>query len=167
MRRCSSSRTPERFGLLAAGHLGDEDQLVAAEPGHRVPGARGPDQPPAGFDDDGVAAGVTEGVVDGLEVVEVDQVDGDGPAAPLEPFDRGGQPVGQERPVGQPGQPVAQRQLLELLLGGVALGDVAGRREEFVRRTRRAVPRPLGDRDARSRSSPASATIRCRAGSGS
>ena len=126
----------ECFRLAAAGDLRHEDQLVASEPGHGVTGARRPDQPPARLDDDGVTAGVAVGVVDGFEVVEVDQVDGDCAAAALQPLDRRGQAVGQQRPVGEPGEPVTQRQLFELLLRRVALGDIAGRGEELVARSR-------------------------------
>ncbi len=55
--------------------LADDDELVPAEPRHRVRGTDGRDQPARERDQQRVAGGVAVEVVDALEVVQVDEQD--------------------------------------------------------------------------------------------
>ena len=50
--------------------LDEDDELVAAEPAHHVPGADGGDHPPGHLDEHLVTAGVAVAVVDRLEAVQ-------------------------------------------------------------------------------------------------
>ena len=68
-------------------------------------------------------ARVPEAVVDPLEAVHVEEVDGGGLAAPA-PLDRVAQAVGEERAVGQAGERVVQREPLELGLHALAVRHV-------------------------------------------
>ena len=76
----------ERFLADAGGDLGggvgremaqQQGELVAAQPGRDVAGAHAALQARAGLDEDGVAGAVAQGVVDALELVEVEVDDGD------------------------------------------------------------------------------------------
>ena len=55
--------------------LGQHGELVAAEPGHEVAVPDGAGDPLGDRDEQGVAGGVAERVVDDLEVVEVEEQD--------------------------------------------------------------------------------------------
>ena len=100
-----------------------DDELVAAEPRHDVGLAHDLAQPLGDRAQQLVAAGVAQRVVDLLELVEVDEVYGERTAAP-----QGGERrvhlVAEEGAVGQVGQHVVARQMVDLGLGGLALGDV-------------------------------------------
>jgi hypothetical protein len=79
VRRMAASRQPlaegDRLGLAA--DPGDEHgELVAAEPGRHVAGLQAAPQPLGHHPQDLVAGGVAEAVVDGLEVVQVQQEQG-------------------------------------------------------------------------------------------
>ena len=80
------------LGQLVDGELVDEagqqdGELVAAHPGHRVLAADGLDQALADLLDEQVTGGVAVGVVDRLEVVEVDEEHADRLAHPSGPHE--------------------------------------------------------------------------------
>jgi len=115
-----------------AAALGQRDGDVRRDP---APGAQHPRHPPADLTEQLVAVAVAEGVVDLLEAVEVEQQQRDG-----SPLGKGGVEVAvQQGAVGQPGEVVVRRRVLEPLprplrgepaghglTGGRAVGD-AGR----------------------------------------
>ena len=130
-------RAGERHGLLAGETLRDERELVAADAGDRLAGAGRQLQPLRDLDQQLVADGVPERVVDELELVHVEQDHRRAAAVSLAPGDRLRQPVEEERPVQQPGQLVVERPASELLLERVALGRVARDPPEVQRRALR------------------------------
>ena len=81
-----------------------------------------PREPLGDPDEQLVPRRVTEGVVDDLEVVEVEEDDGDGP--PVPPVQGQGvlQPVEEQRPVGQAGQHVVEGLVPQQRLAGRQLG---------------------------------------------
>ncbi len=79
--------------------------------------------------EDLVAGAVAEAVVDALEAVDVEEVDGRGVAAAAA-IDRVREPVTEEGAVGQPGERVVERQALELGLHALAVGHVEEDAEE-------------------------------------
>ena len=99
-------------------------ELVAAQAGRGVGRAQAALEPPGGRDQQLVAGGVAEAVVDVLEVVQVDEQDGQVALA------RAGQgvldPLGEQGAVGQAGQPVVEGLVDELGLQLLAVRDVAG-----------------------------------------
>ena len=119
----------DRENLLLGGELlTDQDELVATEAGQGVGGAEQPGEPAGDGDQQLVAGGVAEAVVDPLEPVEVHEHDRDGAAAAV------GQcaveAVEQQRPVRQSGQRVVQRLVGERVLGDLLLGDVLDRADQ-------------------------------------
>jgi hypothetical protein len=108
-----------------AGERVDEHrELVAAEPGHHVDAARGAAQPVGHLGEQRVARRVAEGVVDHLEVVEVDVEHrhargGVGAAA------RAPHRLEELGAVGEPGERVGEHPRLQLLLDDLVDGDVA------------------------------------------
>ena len=72
-----------------------------------------------------VAGLVPEGVVDGLEAVEVEEQQRQQPRVPAQPVQPGLEVLAQQRAVGQPGERVVQRLRGEARLELLALGDVA------------------------------------------
>ena len=74
---------------------------------------------------DRVAGLMAEAVVDGLEVVEVDEHDRDQRAAADGRAERVRDAVGEEGAVGKIGDRVVERLMRELVLEGLALADVA------------------------------------------
>ena len=68
---------------------------------------------------------MTEAVVDGLEVVEVDEHDADRGRATLRPHERVLDAVDEERPVGEARDGVVEGLVRELVLEGLALAHVA------------------------------------------
>ena len=70
--RSAMARERAQVGLV----LGQDRELVAAEPGDQVVVADEAADPLGDRDEQRVAGGVAEGVVDDLEVVEVDEQDG-------------------------------------------------------------------------------------------
>lgn len=69
----------------AADVVGDDDELITAESGHRVPRAVEGLQAPADQNEHVIAHKVFEGVIDGLGPIEVDEHQGDGPLPYLPP----------------------------------------------------------------------------------
>lgn len=78
-------RTARSSGVRAAEPVGEDDELVTAEPRHGVAVAHTPAEPPGHLDEDGVARVVPEPVVDRLEPVEVAEEHREplGPVVPL------------------------------------------------------------------------------------
>jgi hypothetical protein len=112
-----------RVGRGAA--LEQDGELVAAEPRGGVAGREPLGQPPRADPQQLVAGGVAERVVDLAEVVEVDEHDGEPLLLRAARVDGVLEPVHEQRPVGEPGQPVVERAARELLLQRDAVGDVA------------------------------------------
>ena len=112
-------RGGERVGAVLQQHR----ELVAAEPGHRVPGAGGAAQPLGHPDQQLVTRRVPQGVVDDLEVVQVEEEQRHRPQVAGVQVDRVLEPVPEQRAVGQPGQPVVEGLVAQLLL---ALGQLVG-----------------------------------------
>ena len=102
------------------GHLRgipEEDrELVAADPGREVPGPQGRLDALADGREELVARGVAEGVVDDLEVVEVEEQDDRDQPGRVGRLEALGHALGEERPVGEPGQGVVVGLVLELVL---------------------------------------------------
>ena len=130
-------RLVDRLGQAAAERdrgalvdvLADDDELVAAEPRHGVRRAHGRHQPPRERDQQRVARRVAVEVVDGLEVVEVDEQHAGGALVAAGARQRVDQPLAAERAVGQPGQRVVQRVVAHPLLAA----QPAHRGREHVR----------------------------------
>ena len=87
----------------------------------RSPGPHRGAQPRRHLDEQLVAGGVAEGVVDDLEVVQVEEEAGQAAGAGAEPL---GHVLGEQGAVGQPGQRVVVRLVGELRLEGQPVGDV-------------------------------------------
>ena len=122
-------RHPDRFlRVVEVAH--DDHELVASVARHEVALAHRRDHAFSGRAQQRVADGVPERVVDVLEVVEVDEQDrGAEPRAPA----RGQGPVElveDERPVGEPGERVVARGVLERGLGGDGGGGVPHGRDD-------------------------------------
>jgi hypothetical protein len=99
----------ERKGLVDARHLlGQDDELVAAEPGHRVGRTHDPFEATGDLHEQVVPGGVAEGVVDELEAVEVQEQHRHRPRPALRPGQRLAQLVHEQAAVRQPRQRVVQ-----------------------------------------------------------
>ena len=105
--------------------LAQDDELVAAEPAHGVARSQLVLQPVGHVHQQAVAGRVPEGVVDDLEVVEVAEQDADAPPAAPAAGQGEVEAVEQQGAVGQPGERVVGRLVLEPALERLALGDVA------------------------------------------
>ena len=99
------------------------DELVAAETGDDVGASHGRAQPVGHDAQELIAARVAQRVVDLLELVEVDEVDGEWPAA-AQARHRGVHLVAEKRPVRQAGERIVAGQLIDLGLGHAPIGDV-------------------------------------------
>ncbi len=101
--------------------LEQDDELVAAEAGQRV--ARTQRLPEARGDRDEhlVADLVTQGVVDELEAIDVEEEDGRTPPALAPRLQRGAEPVEEQRAVRKPGQRVVRGAVPDLLLTAPSL----------------------------------------------
>ncbi len=104
----------------AADRLAQNRELVAAEAGHGVLRANGALDARGHLAEDLVAGAMAKAVVDALEAVHVEEVDGRGVVAAAA-IDRVRQPVTEEGAVGQPGERVVERQPLELGLHALAV----------------------------------------------
>ena len=100
-------------------------ELVPAESCDRVGRANGGGQAPPDLLENEVAGSMAEAVVDGLEVVEVDEHDGDGGRASLGAPERVLDAVGEERAVREVRHRIVERLVGELLLERLALAHVA------------------------------------------
>ena len=116
------------FGLIGAGHLADDDELVAAEPRDSVTGADRASDPVRDLAQQRIAGGVTPGVVDQLEVVEVDEHHSDRAVAlTLHTRQRLLETVSEKCAVGQAGQVIVHGAPTQLVLDAAHLGDVHDR----------------------------------------
>ena len=148
--------------------LGDDEELVGAQPHRGVLHAGAPAQPVGDLAEQQVAGLVAEGLVDRLEAVDVQVHQADLQPAAAGERDRVAQPVGQRAAVGQPGQRVGERAADEVLLRAAAVGDVDQREDDELRRRRccGARPRATARPTARCRPTGAAAARRPGAGSG-
>ena len=112
-------------GLDVVDVLQQDRELVAAEAGGGVGGADAGRDPLGHLEQHPVAGGVAEAVVDGLEVVEVDEHDGHADALAQRPRHGVADALVEQRAVGQVGDRVVEGLVGELLLELLALGDVA------------------------------------------
>ncbi len=128
----AAGQVRELFG--AGGVLDQQRELVAAEPGHQVAagaavaglvGALG--QPGGHRGQQPVADAVAEGVVDRLEAVQVQVAQADPAGAAVLVRGRlqgGGEPLEEQRPVGQPGHRVVHLEVPQPGLEVAAVADV-------------------------------------------
>ena len=105
--------------------LDEHGELVAAEPRRGVARADAGEQPPRQLDQQLVAGGVAEGVVDVLEVVEVDEEHRDPLARSPRACERVLEPLGEQHAVGEVGERVVERLVGEALLELLALVHAA------------------------------------------
>ena len=102
--------------LVLAQRVAHQHELVAAVARDRVGASRDPSQTVAELDQRLIADVVAERVVDRLEVVDVEEEDGEAAGLALERRDRLVEPVGQRDAVEQPGHRVVQRLVFERAL---------------------------------------------------
>ena len=123
--RAELERRPERFEQALGDQLGaglerellaDHDELVAAQAPERVGAAHDAVEPRGDGLQQLVAGGVPERVVDGLEVVEIDEQGRDLRLAARAAREHLLDAIEDQRPVRQAGQRVVRRQERELLL---------------------------------------------------
>ncbi len=106
---------------------GQRDELVAAEPRDHLAGGGGAGLEPVGdLDQEPVAGGVAEAVVDGLEPVQVQVAEGE---VAVGPGDGLLQPLEEEGAVGQPGERVVGRLVPQAQVEQAALGGVLQQRQ--------------------------------------
>ena len=105
--------------------LAEHDELVAAEARERVVDAQAVGQARGEAAEQLVAGLVAQAVVDDLELVEIDEEDGERRAGPLRAGQRVRQAVEEERPVGQPGERVVQRLVAQVVDGALAADGAA------------------------------------------
>ena len=128
----AGQRVEDPLGGLHRGlgvlHVLEQDrELVAAEPGGGVGGADARGHALRDLEQDPVAGGVTEAVVDGLEVVEVDEQHRHPDALAQRPRDRVADALVEQRPVGEMRDRIVEGLVGELLLEGLALARRRGR----------------------------------------
>jgi hypothetical protein len=114
------------LGLHAVGEgrgvavvLQQHRELVTAEAGHGVAGAHHRPQPLGHRHEQLVTGRVPQGVVDGLEVVQVAEQDRQCPAVTLVQLHGVLHPVVEQRAIGQTGQGVMERPVAQLRLAGL------------------------------------------------
>src|SRR5205085_1367456 len=113
-----------RGAVRALQVLEEDGELVAAEAGQGV-GLPGAGAEPLGHADEELVSGaVAEAVVDGLEVVEVQEHDADEPARPGLAVEGVVEAILEEGPVGEPGERVVEGLVVEPLLERLTLADV-------------------------------------------
>ena len=119
-----------RLAPLPGQRLQHDDELVATEPGHGVVLAHAAREDRGDLHEQPVALLMADGVVDRLEVVQVDEEQGAHRPVPRAARLCALQPLHQQPPVGQPGEEVEVGQLPHLGLHRLACGDVARRVEQ-------------------------------------
>ncbi len=102
----------------------DDGKLVAAEPGRHVGLLQATAQALGHLLQEFVADRMTEGIVDALELVDVDIQHGK-LFARSDRLKRLFQPLAKQHPVRQVGERVVMRQMGDFLVGAGALGDVS------------------------------------------
>jgi hypothetical protein len=103
-----------------------QDEFVAAVAGDGVVGAQTFAQATGGFPQHGVSGPVTQAIVDPLEVVEIQEDEGEAAVLAPGPGQLGVEPVRQQGAVGQAGEGVVGGLVAQFGLVALALGDVAG-----------------------------------------
>ena len=91
-------------------------ELVAAKPGSHVAGAQHRPKAIADRHQQRITGSMTEAVVDELEVVQVDEQDDRHGPIRIAGFKAGGDDLGEQRPIREPGQRVVQGLVMQLLL---------------------------------------------------
>jgi hypothetical protein len=132
-------------GTLRVGLAQQQHELVAAQPRHRVLPAHLALQAARQLDQHRVARAVPERVVDGLEVVEVEEHQRQRRAVAVRAVQRHAAAVLQQRPVRQPGQGVVVRQVLDARLAVLLFAHL------LLERTQRVVEGSVRSRTRRSR----------------
>lgn len=105
--------------------LEEHRELVPGQARDGVRRAQARLEPPRHLREHAVSGSLPEAVVHGLEVVEVQAEEGQGPALAPGPGQGMGQPIAQKRPVGEPGQGVVEGQVADSILEALALVHVA------------------------------------------
>jgi len=114
----SSSSNGDSCPLCCARVVDHDGELVAAEAHHEIVRAHGRPEPGCDLDQDQVPRMVTPPVVDGLEAVQV-EVDDPAPAMRMGDLVEPGE---QDTPVGEPGERIVARPVLEFGLFGFQRG---------------------------------------------
>ena len=117
-------------GVLLVDVVEQDRELVAAEPAGRVLGADRGEQALGDHRQDRVRLDVAERVVDGLEVVEVDEQDGRAPGVPPPPAEGVLEAIDEQGPVRQVGQRIVEGQRGQRVLEGLPAGHVVDRDDE-------------------------------------
>ena len=139
-RRMDFINEPSGFRPVLDSGLND-GELVAAEPGRHVGFLEATAQALGDALEQLIADRMAERVVDALELVDVDIEHRQLLARPYR-LERLFQPLAEQDPVRQVGQPVVMRQMRDLLVGARALGDVLDGRDPPA-----ALQRPVDDLD--------------------
>ena len=137
-KRAASARNPvddvvgHQLGRLLVGVRQQERELVATEPRHQVGRAQPVVEECRHLDQEVVADPVAEGVVDVLEVVQVEHQQGAARSVADTVVDVSGQVLVEAAAVGQPGERVVLGEEGQLPLVAVPLGDVHDVGEDLV-----------------------------------
>jgi len=127
-------------GIFRCGQVAQhDDELVAAEAAEQVVVAQALVQARGGRLEQRIAGGVAEGVVDGLEAVQVDEQHRQRAAAIARHLDGIGGLLAQQHPVGQAGEQVVMGQQFDALVGFALAGDVTEQHHEPRRQAIAAV----------------------------
>ena len=127
----------ERGQALPVGRIGPDDgEFVSAQPRDNVGLAHAMAQPPGHRLEQFVAGRMTERIVDGLELIEVDRDQRDLVAAAIDADQRIVEHVAELQAVGQLGQPVMPGEIGDAGCGARRLGDVLVRRHPAAIRHR-------------------------------
>ena len=108
----------------------EHHELVAADPRQRVALAHDPREALGDALEECIPDDVAERVVDVLEPVQIDEEKREAAAAPPRLADAERQPVVEQQAVGQAGEGIAGRQLLDALFRTLAIGDVQDGHDE-------------------------------------
>ena len=132
-------------GQLGVQGFEHDHEFVTAKTCHGVGLAQAAEQPGGHLGQKLVAHVVAQGVVQVLEVVQVDEQQGAELQRACAGSHRALQPIEQHAPVGQARERVVKRQALDLSLGAFALGDVHGEAVAHHRAIVLAVGHRIGD----------------------
>ena len=131
--------------VVVGADVGLQDrEFVAAETGQRVALAHDLAQPRADRLQKTIADGMAVDVVDGLEAVEVDQMQGEYLVAATRAGDGAAELFGQQRPVGQRRQRIVMREIAQVLFGALVRGNVERGSENAHHRPGMIAQRRLG-----------------------